>query len=134
MNKVALIIVIIIIYIMLDIPFLLYNKNNYTLIANKIQGNNRGFTNRYYSAFLVYVVLAIGVMVLVLSRSQTQWDALYYGAILGFVSYGVFDFTIHFMLEGYDLKTTIIDVIWGSVLSAVVSWIAFNISKKFIST
>jgi uncharacterized membrane protein len=71
------------------------------------------------------------MITLVLSRAETSHDALYYGALMGFVSYGVFDFTIHFMLEGYDIKTVVMDVIWGTILSAFVAWIAFHISKKW---
>jgi uncharacterized membrane protein len=130
MNKFTLFIIIIILYILCDAPYLLYNSTHYNLIVSKIQCGRRGITSRYYSALMVYVVLAIGMLTLVISRSETPRDALYYGALLGLVSYGVFDFTIHFMLEDYDLKTTIMDVIWGSVLSAFVAWITFTISKK----
>lgn len=128
MNKFNLFIIIIIIYIACDFPYLYYNFSD---ISTKVYNCGNKKSNRYYSAFLVYVLLALGVVTLVLSRSESPRDALYYGAIMGLVSYGVFDFTIHFMLEGYDLKMTIKDVIWGTILSAFVSWVAFNISKKW---
>lgn len=131
MNKFTLFIIIIILYIACDAPYLLYNSKHYNYIVSKIQGNGHGLTKRYYSAILVYISLAIGMMTLVLSRAETPRDALYYGALMGFVSYSVFDFTIHFMLEGYDLKTAIIDSIWGAILSAFVAWVAFYISKKW---
>lgn len=131
MNKFTLFIIIIILYIICDAPYLLYNSKHYNYIVSKIQCGRRGITTRYYSALMVYVALAIGIITLVLSRAETPRDALYYGAILGFVTYSVFDFTIHFMLEDYDLKTVVMDVIWGTILSAFVAWIAFYISKKW---
>ena len=131
MNQFILFIIIIILYIICDAPYLLYNIKHYNYIVSKIQGNDRGFTKRYYSALMVYITFAIGMITLVLSRAETSHDALYYGALMGFVSYGVFDFTIHFMLEGYDIKTVVMDVIWGTILSASVAWIAFYISKKW---
>ena len=90
MNQFTLFIIIIILYIICDAPYLLYNIKHYNYVVSKIQGNDRGFTKRYYSALMVYITFAIGMITLVLSRAETSHDALYYGALMGFLVAGIF--------------------------------------------
>jgi uncharacterized membrane protein len=50
-----------------------------------------------------------------------------YGALLGFVVYGVYDFTNLATLRHYPVKLAIVDVAWGtfaSALGAVAVWMA----------
>lgn len=120
---------IVIVYIMIDAPYLMFNKNYYKSKIKAIAGNDKTFTNRYYSALLVYIALALGMMVLVLPRikqgSTTDIiaDSILYGGMLGFASYVTIDFTMHFMFEGWDLGVSIMDTIWGVILSSLVAMI-----------
>jgi len=105
----------------------MYNKNNYIGIVKKIQGS--GLTDRYYAGLFVYVALAIGLLYLVIPRIHNLKDALFYGAIFGLATYATFDMSIHLMLNAYDLKTAIIDIIWGMTLSAGVAAVVWKISN-----
>lgn len=59
---------------------------------------------------------------------KDSWvDALFVGAIFGFISYSTYDLTNLSTLEGWPLKVTIVDLLWGLSMSAMVSTITFFI-------
>jgi uncharacterized membrane protein len=61
---------------------------------------------------------------------KNSWSyALLAGLLFGLVSYSTYDLTNHASLEGWPLKVTIVDLIWGSSMSAFVSTISFFIVK-----
>lgn len=62
--------------------------------------------------------------------AKDRWSyALLAGSILGLISYSTYDLTNHAALEGWPLKVTIVDLIWGLSMSAIVSTISFFIVK-----
>lgn len=48
-------------------------------------------------------------------------DAVAYGAVLGLAAYGIYDMTNLSTLRGWPLHLTIVDMIWGTFLTAVAS-------------
>ena len=113
-----------------DAPYLYLNYNLYKKRTLAISGKD--YTKRYYSAVVVYWALALGILVLVLPRmsisSNTSLtsrvkNALYYGGVFGLASYATFDFTMHFMFDGWSLGVSIMDSIWGAILCSIVSFI-----------
>ena len=129
MNSIVSLIILAMLVALIDLPYLYLMSNKYTSITKSISGE--GFTNRYYSAVLVYIAIGTGLYFLVLplvklansngnSNSKTTTNklqnAFLYGAIFGLSSYAIFDFTTHFMFSKWDLMTSIIDCIWGGVL------------------
>lgn len=125
---------IILIFIALDAPYLYINRNIYEKQTKAISG--KLFTKRYYSAFILYMLLALGISVLVLPNirkdklSNTIKDAIIYGGTFGLASYATFDFTMHFMFESWTLGLTIMDTIWGAVLCSLVSIIITILYNK----
>ena len=120
----------IIVFIVVDVPYLYLNLDLYKKTTLAISG--KGYTNRYYSALIVYVALAFGLLVLVIPRISTTkdtslkqriMDSIMYGGAFGVASYATFDFTMHFMFEKWDLGVSIMDSIWGGVLCSIVSFI-----------
>jgi len=120
----------IIIFIVVDAPYLYLNMDLYKKKTLAI--SNKGYTNRYYSAVMVYVALAFGLLVLVIPRINTNkdtnvkqriMDSIMYGGAFGLASYATFDFTMHFMFEKWDLGVSIMDSIWGGVLCSIVAFI-----------
>lgn len=88
------------------------------------------------AAVLFYLVFLVGLVVFVINPavSSNDWKvALGLGALFGFVTYATYDLTNLATLKGYPLTITIIDLIWGTVLTASVSVVAFLILQKMAS-
>ena len=76
------------------------------------------------AAVLFYFVYAAGLILFVVSptlHSGTWRDALLLGAAFGFVAYATYDLSNLATLKGWPLKLTIVDLVWGTSLTAVVS-------------
>lgn len=73
---------------------------------------------------LVYFVIAPAV-------AQGTWtSALLVGALFGLMTYATYDLTNFATIKDWPLTVTIVDLIWGMVLSASVSTVTFLIAKK----
>ena len=98
-------------------------------LARRLNGS---FDPHVPAVILVYVILALGIVLFVLPHASTGiWSALLWGALLGFVTYGVYDATNYAILANYSLKMAIIDVIWGTFLCGIVSLIVSWVSRVF---
>jgi uncharacterized membrane protein len=62
-----------------------------------------------------FVILAI-----VPALAEGGWvKALLFGAVLGLVAYGTYDITNLSTLKGWSTRLTLIDIAWGTALTAV---------------
>ena len=112
-----------------DIPYLYVNYNFFKKNTMDISGKPYP-NNRMYSAVLVYIAIALGLIVFVVPKIDTSKtlsirieDSFIYGGLFGLVSYSIFDFTNHVMFEGWDIYVSVMDAIWGGLLCAIVSFI-----------
>ena len=80
---------------------------------------NGGFAPNWPAALVVYVMLGLGLATLAAPRATDVVAAAAYGALFGFVVYGVYDFTNVATLRQYPLQLALVDVAWGTVASAV---------------
>jgi uncharacterized membrane protein len=136
LMSIAKYITIILAFILIDAPYLYLNRNLYTGKVKAISGDSN-FTTRYYSALMVYIALALGMLVLVLPRirsgttSDILVDSIIYGGIFGIASYATFDFTIHLMFKEWDLGVSVMDTLWGSVLCTLVAFVISYLWNKY---
>lgn len=77
---------------------------------------------------IVYLILALGITLFVFPLSSTLLESLIYGALFGFVIYGVYDLTNFSTLKNFSLKMTIADLMWGTFLLGIVSFLTKIIS------
>ena len=119
----------IVLLMLVDAPYLYTNSKMYEKKTIAVSGKT--FTKRYYSAVVVYLALALGIVFLVLPRIRKDssiknraLDAMLYGGVFGLASYATFDFTMHFMFENWDLGVSIMDSVWGSILCSIVAFVA----------
>jgi uncharacterized membrane protein len=77
-----------------------------------------GMAPNWPAAFVVYVLLGTGIAVFVIPRAATVSSAAVYGALLGLVVYGVYDFTNYSTLRQWPFALTLVDMMWGTVASA----------------
>jgi uncharacterized membrane protein len=54
---------------------------------------------------------------------------LFLGAALGFVAYVTYDLTNLSVVEGFNLRIALIDLAWGTALSAVTAALAVTMAK-----
>lgn len=80
---------------------------------------------RWAAAILFYLVHTAGVVVFPLALSQSWLGALLYGALFGFVVYAAYDLTNLATLRGWPLSLTVIDLAWGTAVTAVSCVAAF---------
>jgi len=79
---------------------------------------NGGIAPNWPAALVVYALLGTGIAVFVIPRAPTMSLAIAYGALFGFVVYGVYDFTNYSTLRQWPFVLTLADVAWGTVASA----------------
>jgi uncharacterized membrane protein len=84
---------------------------------------------KFVPAILFYLVYPLGIAVFVISPNLIIQNILQVGllgALFGFVCYGTYDFTNLATIKGWPLKVTIVDLIWGSFLTAIASIICIS--------
>lgn len=70
-------------------------------------------------AVLSYVTLLIAIFYVCIPLSKQYNSAMVFG-LVGFVIYGVYNFTNGAIFSDYDWKTVIIDTVWGVVSFTIV--------------
>ncbi len=104
-------------------------------------------TSRFYSKYLgdllldkpnfpvaaaFYLVYVVGVMVLAALPAYEQGDvkvALVRGALLGLLAYGTYDLTNMATIRGWAWQVTVVDLVWGTVLTATVATASYYIAR-----
>ncbi len=85
------------------------------------------------AAIIFYLLFIIGLIIFAIQpgiAKNSLITALIFGALFGFFSYATYDLTNYATLKNWPLVITIVDLIWGTVLSASVSTIVFLIYSK----
>ena len=85
-------------------------------------------------ALLFYLVYVVGVVVLAVNPAleKQQWSiAVIYGGLLGLVAYGTYDITNLATLKNWPPIVTVVDIIWGTVLTASVAAISYFVTASF---
>jgi uncharacterized membrane protein len=75
--------------------------------------------------YLIYIAGMLHFAVLPALKSDRWQDALLNGAVLGCLCYMTYDLTNFATLKVWSLKVTVLDIIWGTVLTgsaAVAGW------------
>ena len=77
-------------------------------------------------AVFTYILMAILLNYFIISVNKSVFDAF----ILGFCTYGIFDFTNMAIFKKYNLKTAITDTLWGAILFFAVTTITYYLKKS----
>lgn len=89
----------------------------------------------FSAAAAFYVLYVSGLMVMVIwpaVQAQSVSQALIRGAILGLIAYGTYDLTNLAVMKGFTTRIAIIDMIWGTVLTASVSALTVGVASRFL--
>jgi len=74
----------------------------------------------FYSAAIVLLASAPAIRL-----DGGVWQAAMLGAVLGIAAYGAYDFTNLATLKNWPVGLTIVDLIWGTILTATVSAVGY---------
>lgn len=85
----------------------------------------RAISVRVPAALVSWFFLALGLELFVFPYANSKKDAMMRGALVGLVIYGVYDATNFASLDRWTLKFSIMDTLWGTILSAAVAGVVF---------
>ena len=85
-------------------------------------------------AAIFYVFFAMAIVLLAVMpgvRSGSFATALCYGAVLGLAAYGTYDITNLATLKGWPLAVSLVDMAWGTFVTALSASCGFFVSRYF---
>ncbi len=88
----------------------------------------------YWPILLFYPLYAIGILFFVVQPAlehKSVPEALLRGALLGLVAYGAYDLTNQATVAKWPVIVTVVDLLWGMVVTSLVGGITVFIVKKF---
>ena len=87
---------------------------------------------RWAPALLFYLLFILGILVFAVLPGLSAASlprAVALGAFLGLFAYATFDLTCAALFEGFPNVVVVVDMIWGTVLSAGVSAAGYGIGR-----
>jgi uncharacterized membrane protein len=107
------------------------------LVAKNFYSKHLGFLMRpdinWTSAIIFYLLFIVALIAFVISpalEKQSLRYALLYGAFFGLVTYATYDLTNLATLKDWPLIVTVVDLIWGMVLSASIAVLTYLIYNR----
>ncbi len=106
------------------------------VIAKNIYKNQIGSfmreTPNWPAAIIFYALFIVGVIifcVLPAVEKNSLNHAIIYGALFGFFTYMTYELTNYAVLKNWPLAIVPIDIVWGVILTAIISTVGFLIAK-----
>ena len=90
---------------------------------------------KWGAAILFYALFVAGVIYFVTApalKVGSSSSVLIAGAFFGLVTYATYDLTNYATLKNFPLKIVIIDLLWGTVLSATVASLSYLVYTRVI--
>ena len=87
------------------------------------------------AAILFYLLFIVGLLVFVIKPALFSGEplkALFFGALLGLISYATYDLSNLATLKDWPLVVTVVDLIWGSVLGGAVSFLSVLLGRSLL--
>lgn len=88
------------------------------------------------AAIAFYLIYILGVTLFVVYPSWRNMDSslkiILQGALFGFVAYATYDLTNQSTLKNWPVTVTLVDMLWGTVLTASVSIVAVLVLKALV--
>ncbi len=86
----------------------------------------------WVAAIVFYVLFIVGIFIFAILPSvekNSLTSAVTLGALFGFFTYATYDLTNLATLKNWPQTIVVIDIVWGSVLTALVSTVGFFITN-----
>lgn len=103
-------------------------------VANKFYKDNLGHLlapkPNFVPAAIFYTLYIIGIIVFALQPALDENSlsmAAVYGGFLGLVMYATYDLTNHATLKKWPAKVSVVDMLWGTILTGAITTLSFLI-------
>ena len=110
-----------IIFLSIDSLYLVSTKNYWNNQIKLIQGSS--ITMKYSATALCYLFLISGLYYFSINQKISNKRKLFKSFLLGLVIYGVFETTNWAIFNNWNLKSVIIDTLWGGILFFLTTYI-----------
>lgn len=107
------------------------------VIAKDFYRNQIGFLLgpiNWWAAIIFYLIFIVGILVFAVLPALdagSLMKAVVLGALFGFVAYAAYDLTNLALTKNWPLMVTIVDMVWGAVISGSVATASYLIATKF---
>lgn len=110
-----------------------------TLIAKNFYGKHLGYLMKNSpnlgAAVVFYLLFVFGILVLVILPAFKEGSilkALLWGSLFGLVTYATYDLTNLATIKNWPFIVTLVDLAWGTFVSATVSTIGFLLAQGIL--
>ena len=118
-----------VVFLMVDMLWLgVIAKNIYQKYLGGFLADNVNWT----AAVIFYLIFVVGISIFAIYPAVNKgsvFNAIIMGALFGFFTYATYDLTNLATLKGWPLTIVFIDILWGTTLSAIVSFSGYYIVK-----
>jgi len=109
------------IVLLVDSVFLFSIYKMFNEQVTKVQGSP--IQVNIFGAIMSYIFIVLPLYWFIIKEKKSNIDAF----ILGISLYGLYEYTTLGVLKNWELKTTVIDILWGGILFLIFK----NIYEKF---
>ena len=112
-----------VIYILVDLAYVVYSKPVYDYVVKQIQGSSMrslngkmsyfAFVGAYTCMALGWYFFAAGTATLWAKTMHSLYAAFLAGLVFGLTVIGTFNFTLYLMFDKYTIHILLRDMLWG---------------------
>ncbi len=108
------------------------------LVANKFYQSQLGHLLgpvNWPAAIIFYLLYIVGIIIFAVHPALVAGSfgkAVLLGALFGFFAYATYDLTNLATLKDWPILVTIVDLIWGTVLTGSVAAASYYLAKTFV--
>lgn len=87
------------------------------------------------AAIIFYLLYIVGIIIFAVSpalQAGSLGKAVLFGAMFGFFAYATYDFTNLATVKDWPVLVTVVDLIWGTVLTGSVAAVSYYLGKTFL--
>ena len=127
MHNIYTFLVVLVIFLIIDIPMI--TKINGAMYQEQfLRINKTGLSldlRTFISAGISYLLLAFGIYYFAVKDENIQMEnRLIRAGLLGLVIYGIYNTTNLATIKEFGIKEAIVDTIWGTFLSIIITYIS----------
>ncbi len=90
----------------------------------------------WIAAIIFYLMFVAGLLFFVVLpglKNKGLKESFFRAAVLGALTYGTYDLTNLALIESWPVLVTVVDIIWGMILSVIVCLVSVKVGRHFDS-